>query len=680
MGNQAVKAKIHSDLPNQQSERPFAEKIQALDFPSDNQPQVWFIKLPGIKDIDAIIWLPKGGLFIVEMKSYPLSGIRHISTQRFEVEAYIPHSTKKSPWEQVNEAKWQLTNRLGKDNDIKKVLGNLWVSSVVALYRIQRSNFNARFQGQSGSQAEKDFKNLVGESSLFEEDLGTGEAFIERLKHCKFHPIYGQPPNPNYGSRLPQISDGVKVLHNFFDPHLVATRPVSAYDRERLKDLEGLSERRLNVVVWEKPIICTGFAGTGKTFLGLRSILHRIESLSEAKRDETSTLFICFNKVLAADIRRLVSLSQKFRQLKFDIFDIFELTTFLANRCRINTKFQAVNADIWADQVLSEILARKDKDIQELLDGWDFIVVDESQDLQDWSWNLLDRLSKNGNRLFVIDGKNQLLYRDKRAVYLDFLYEINKETENKSNFIEQRRVFRTTDATFLLSQLFMETYPDLSAAENYWQKKLKPAYEKEKEKLLKTKKSNKQLSLLETEFELPRQGGYQPRLIPLTVRSEDEVVTEVTNFLRTGYNKTKEYYREDEPSNVLVLVPFKKNESPQEITPLYDWGRIARTACQNLNLRFIDYSDEQQRRKAYAGDEVRICTFNSSRGIEGLHSIILGFDSLAEAAGEDWRVENLGYITLSRSVYDTDIIYVENPLVERREIKFLKGIIEITGL
>lgn len=83
---------------------------------------------------------------------------------------------------------------------------------------------------------------------------------------------------------------------------------------------------------------------------------------------------------------------------------------------------------------------------------------------------------------------------------------------------------------------------------------------------------------------------------------------------------------------------------------------------------------------AYAPDEVRICTFHSCRGIEGLHSIVLGFDSLVEAAQEqNWKVQNLGYIALSRSLYDTDIVYIEAPQYERKEIAFLKGILEIVG-
>src|ERR1700754_2517686 len=114
---QMLKAKIHSQLPQRSSELPFAQKLQTLEFPANNQPHVWFIQLPGLKDVDAVVWLPRTGLFIVEMKSWPLSGIRHISIQQFEVESYIKHSTKKSPWEQVKEAEEQFRTRLVNDPD-----------------------------------------------------------------------------------------------------------------------------------------------------------------------------------------------------------------------------------------------------------------------------------------------------------------------------------------------------------------------------------------------------------------------------------------------------------------------------------------------------------------------------------------------------------------------------------
>lgn len=80
------KPKLHTEMPQHQSEIPFANRLLELQFPVDNQPHVWFIKIPGLKDIDAVIFIPKTGLFLIEMKSWPISGISHISSQHFELD------------------------------------------------------------------------------------------------------------------------------------------------------------------------------------------------------------------------------------------------------------------------------------------------------------------------------------------------------------------------------------------------------------------------------------------------------------------------------------------------------------------------------------------------------------------------------------------------------------------
>jgi hypothetical protein len=476
------------------------------------------------------------------------------------------------------------------------------------------------------------------------------------------------------------IEEAVKALDTFISPHLRAGRRTPAYDKARIQELEKDSAKRLKTISWGNPIFCTGYAGTGKTLLGLQAALLRLEAESDRHPAVEAGLFVCFNKVLASDINRLTALSPKFRDIKFDTFDIFALLRFIAGRLRIDVSSNSNDADVWAKEILAEILKRKDEDedTKKLFKSWDFIVVDEAQDLADWGWKLLDALSDFSNNLFVIDGKNQLLYRNARAEHLDEIYKLTHESQDKANFIEQRRVFRTTDTTFLISQLFMLTYPDLKAAERKWEEHLKPAHEKAKK--MADKRDARQSPLFDFDIELSRGGGYAHKLVPLPPLSESEIIRHVTEYLKKGYEKVKEYYREDEPSNLLILVPFKNNPLRNDYRLLYDWSEIARTACLNLQLRYIDYSDEWQRRRAYAGDEVRICTFHSSRGIEGLHSIVLGFDSLAEAADDaDWRIGNLAYITLSRSVYDTDILYIENTLSEREEIRFLKGIIEIVG-
>jgi len=110
---------------------------------------------------------------------------------------------------------------------------------------------------------------------------------------------------------------------------------------------------------------------------------------------------------------------------------------------------------------------------------------------------------------------------------------------------------------------------------------------------------------------------------------------------------------------------------------------VAKKACEKVGLPYIDYTDEQQKREVYTPNEVRIATFQSCRGIEGLHSIVLGFEGLAASAQRNsQRIRNLGYIVLSRSVFDTDILYFEpdTSVFRNTEVEFLKSILDVSGL
>ena len=86
---------------------------------------------------------------------------------------------------------------------------------------------------------------------------------------------------------------------------------------------------------------------------------------------------------------------------------------------------------------------------------WQFIVVDEGQDLPDFAWRVIEHVAGGNTSVFVFDGKSRLLYRLARAEYFDML----RELIPTGNSIDKRRVFRTTVATFLLCRLFLMTNP-----------------------------------------------------------------------------------------------------------------------------------------------------------------------------------------------------------------------------
>jgi hypothetical protein len=81
-------------------------------------------------------------------------------------------------------------------------------------------------------------------------------------------------------------------------------------------------------------------------------------------------------------------------------------------------------------------------------------------------------------------------------------------------------------------------------------------------------------------------------------------------------------------------------------------------ALAHLDLEYIDYTVEHNRRFLARPQQIRICTFLSSRGIEGMKVMIFGLDKLPRILRDMPTVSkgNVGYITLSRSCLNESIV------------------------
>ena len=228
----------------------------------------------------------------------------------------------------------------------------------------------------------------------------------------------------------------------------------------------------------------------------------------------------------------------------------------------------------------------------------------------------------------------------------------------------------TTDTSFLLSQLFADSYPNTARARKRWESFYGPRYHGAMSKS--EKASSRAL------FELPRRDGFSP-VLHYCDKDHEAAVALTTRLLRRALKNTAEYFRDEQPCGVLVLVPFQASAG----RAFPDWSGIAREACRRVDVRFIDYSNDEDdiRRQTYSGDEVRISTFHSAKGIEGLHVLVLGFDELANTAPADVErgTNNLGHIVLSRSQYDTDVVCLDRSDMKRKEIEFLEMLIQVVG-
>jgi hypothetical protein len=169
-----------------------------------------------------------------------------------------------------------------------------------------------------------------------------------------------------------------------------------------------------------------------------------------------------------------------------------------------------------------------------------------------------------------------------------------------------------------------------------------------------------------------RENGGAPSVLNIDHHTPHEISLRLGDSLKSQIDQLR-LTNDGTPSDILILLLYGKSDS--------NWRTMAINARQSAGYDYIDYTDEENRRASYSPDEIHLCTFHSSRGIEGLHTIVLGFDQLHAAAKQlDTTTANLGYICLTRSAFETEVFYSSRrDVLSGSPAKFLTGLSEITG-
>jgi hypothetical protein len=123
------------------------------------------------------------------------------------------------------------------------------------------------------------------------------------------------------------------------------------------------------------------------------------------------------------------------------------------------------------------------------------------------------------------------------------------------------------------------------------------------------------------------------------------------------------------PSDILVLVPSKTSSS-------VTWARAAlrRLASVASGVSYIDYTRDENRETLARPDQIRLCTFHSSRGIEARRVTVINFHEIAYLPAQvDLSLQNLGYIVLSRATERTTIMVPDG--ARNEALDFLEWVI-----
>ncbi len=368
-----------------------------------------------------------------------------------------------------------------------------------------------------------------------------------------------------------------------------------------------------------------GYPGTGKTFrlLGI-GLQHALAG--------RRVLLACYNKVLAADLRRLMSFSEDLKSARgiLEIRDVYELLGEFARQYGVKD-IEADDANEWGELVADEMTESPD------MRYYDTVLVDEAQDMEDWALRMLEHLGLPKATICVAAGKGQELYGTS-SEWLEAFWRANQAKE-------LRRNFRNTKPVFRLAQTFYETKLNQKKVATFLSKFKDPA-QKETEVLFDREDG---LATMVHYIDDSRLDEYDPEDSVFDIMQQEVMVPQYRQIIKEQLNEMSEARGggdlDEYPMDLLILVP---NRGSQE----HQWAVRALKTFPG-GMEYIDYTHEDNRRRIARRDAVRLCTFHSARGIEGTRVVAFGFESVkgvAEKTNTDFP--NLGYITLSRSVFE----------------------------
>lgn len=545
--------------------------------------------VPGCREIDLLLADEGLGLFVIEVKAIPLSAIRSISPNQWEIEG---RSSTESPLRQAYaqyeglRAHWEA-----------RMKSNFFSASVCAtacLPEISRNEWLRAFPDQS-------YAASIADGMIFQEDLIDSDCLRERLtKAMRYPPIRkGREPRPLSTAVL----EDLRKLFRAASPQVPTIS-----DRARLQAIEGQITKEL---LREFPVEGGGFAyytghpGTGKTF--------RLLSVGTAHAYAgKKVLFACFNKTLASDVRRLLSFNERLSlaEYQFDAADVFQL----AKRILEMNGFSMTmgdSPDEWGRQIVQEVTQKADNFI---MDRYDTLLVDEAHDLQDWQLDLLALQAKAGATICIAVGKGQELYRDDSSA-TEWLEKVAKGTKVRQHSL--RRNFRNTRLQYFAALAFHEAWPD----------RLPKIAAVHQEVFSRTGKGDGLL-----DFGRDGEALTYITLPALPDEFEDHCRNQ-TAILAVEYasiiKREIEGQREADgfPVGLLVLVP---SETCHHATIAR--CALAQLASEMVDVSVLDYTKDDNRRSVASNSDIRLCTFHSSRGLEGERVIIFGLET----------IENLG--------------------------------------
>ena len=607
--------------------------------------ELWFDVnyIPGVTDLDLILLDNQVGLYLIEIKSMKIDAIQEFTMAEFTLNV---NQRKSHPKSQLLTGSIKLRDHLKRFPKLKDRANSPFLQATVLWSEITRRDWKRRFTEPGVIAFE--------EMCLFKDDLESYSKLVSGLQRLWDKPILGT-----------SVPHHARCEHGDMDAFKKAIAPA----KHQIEISKSMKEELSRPVKGSKKIAdkyalgkshkvsLQGAPGTGKTTI-LREI--GLKNLAAGAR----VLHVCFNKVLAADQKREYQMMRKkVDDYGFiDVFDIWEMYKELGHSAGIKGE----------SQVLDNVKTYLEGEEGNTFVKYDVILIDESQDLRDDFFRVVELIARPNAAWFIAYGKGQETnnFAEDQTHPSPWL----QDYLAKSDVNHLKRSFRNSTKAFLLAQSFWEKFPNLEGAREWLKEKF-------------TQSSTPGIQF-ELDLALPQtKNDFKIEVLPSGTRRRVFIKNIVLGAIEDARRANR-----GEDLLVAVLAPSSKKlgESEEPIQSAYEMVReVLEEVSSEFNLDFHDLVPKESRREVPKIGAIRLVTLQGIRGLSASHVLIFDLMQL-----EKWvkRVGgsikppliNLTYIALSRSKASTVVViddadnsdvepFLMNTLTYATELSIRKG-------